>query len=358
MSGNASNADGDVPDLDDREAEGENESTIAMEAPAFEIPSNVPLPITSPPPAPDAPDPPTRLVPSPSRDLLEKDEPLPKPSPMAPTSFDEEQPEVATIALPKGVVDSVRKQNEEEPEEEPTRAVGRDELLRPRDERVVIGDDDAVGDEATVAVAAGANAAAAVPAGIAQALMETLGQGPGAPAPEPVFPPPPPPRPGTAGAIGAPSQPRPHQPTALGMAPPAVTAPAPWTPQGPPPSQSMPASMPGSFAQPAVSPQRISNPGVPPYSSGSMPAAVPQSAPFQATMPLMNAPPNPPMTPQPPMGMGPIPWQPGPPEPKRSPLAALFGGRPSGQMILLVVVGTICLAIFITGIVLFFTTKT
>lgn len=415
MSGNARNADGEVPNLDDGEAEGE--STVAMEAPSFELPSNVPLPITNPPPAPGSDPKPSPAIPKPPGAPMGAPPSVPKPTPKVPpvaakpippivgpptphkpivvppppqravssarmpaappaSPADNEaptrmaqspvdppkDPEAATVAVPKGVVDSVRRSRGRE-EEETTRAVPREELLRQQDAHVVVGDD-AIGDEATVAVMAGANSAAAIPAG----FMETLGASPSQPE-QPAFPAPPQRGPGTAGAV-AQGAPRPHLPTAMGMGPPAQ--PPPWSP---PQQQHQPQHQ-GPSSMGPVPGQRISNPGLPPYSSGGMMAAPPHSQPYpqqpmhggmmgpHGTHPQMGGPAGQHQG-QPSMMGGPIPWQPGPPEPRPNPIQTLFAQvsaqlsarKISGQMILLVAVGAVCLAIFITGIVLFVTTK-
>ncbi len=271
--------------------------------------------------------------------------PLPQPAQEKP----KEEDEAATVAVPKDVIERVRanpkavlaeeaaraKQAEEIPsigeeEEESTRAVPRDELLRQQDAHVVVGED-AMGDEATVAVAPEHNSANMALGGPGGPMPPQ--PGPGGASDVPAFPPPPlgfpgpGPQPGMAG--GYPGQQRP-----MNMPPPQQgPTSGPWQAHAPPSHPMGPGGM----------------------SSGVMPTAMPAGGQFPPnTQPIMGQQGQPPR-------MGVVPAQPPPQQgwmqpmpPQHSPAKS---SKISGQVILLVIVGAVCLAIFITGIVLFATTK-
>jgi hypothetical protein len=242
-------------------------------------------------------------------------------------------------------------------EEESTRAVPRDELLRSQDAHVVVGDD-AAGDDATLAVGPGENEASSKHrAALAQTITADSDM---------AFPPAPgmfgPPPNGPMGAPPGPPSPMGGMPLSHPQMPPSFQG---W---GPPPSAGTPgrpvesAAMPGMAAahdRPTLNPHTpTSNPhmmaGMP--QSGhvmtSSPMGGPMTMPMQPPMQLHGVPMGYPGQHGGPMMHAPQGW--GPPAPNPS------GGKRSkisGQIILLAVVGFICLAIFVTGIVLFATTK-
>jgi hypothetical protein len=284
--------------------------------------------------------------------------------------------------------------------EETTRAVSRDELIRHQDASFVVGED-AMGDEATLAVAPGQiDLSALGQSGIAAALAESIKREsapsmPGAPA----FPPPQSNAfPGSAFHNNAPMGSSGHlaaaQPQGTqqhgqhpGMSPqqPWGAEPAPWGGE-PAPWGGEPAPWGGEQAAPWSQPQHAQpmsmggggmqqqqgyDPMLPgPQSNPGMPGAYPQSGQFAQMQPQSqpgyamqggmgqggygpNA--NAATAQQPhPMGMPgqPPPWM-------AQPSAPGMSGRTkfTPQVILLVAVGAVCLAIFIIGIVLFVTTK-
>ncbi|MBS2018104.1 MAG: hypothetical protein JST00_34855 [Deltaproteobacteria bacterium] len=263
--------------------------------------------------------------------------------------------------------------------EETTRSVARDELLRHQQEsHVVVGDEsDAVGDEATLAVAPGQVDLGPRGGEIAAALAATLGQpndhaAPAFPPPPPAFPPPP----VRSAAAAAPPPPQPSQQPRPGSNPHVPAAPM---ANGPSSTGGMPASYrgapPGSHPNPPYDPM-MPQPGAfhpgPAYpSSGQHPVAGPasQNVPMSHPSPhghpgMMNMGPPGPMPP-PSGGMpagvppntipnAPPPWmtQPSPP-----PQGMSSGFKITPQVIMLAVVGIVCLAIFVVGIVLFVQTK-
>lgn len=261
------------------------------------------------------------------------------PPPLAPPSG---QGELATASAPHD--DRAPEPLEPMEEEESTRAVPREELFRGQDAHVIVGDD-AVGEDATLAVGPGDNEANSKHLA---ALAQTMAADADAfPPPLGGFPPP------NAGPVGGPM-------------PPAMGPPPSWNdPQqswrGGPPSAPMQPMMGPGHDRPTSNPQIGSNPhlqaaphamgGMP--QSGQMPAGPMGMGPGQMGMPMHN------------MGQGPIPYpgqQGGPMMQGQNPFP--WGQAPSGkrlklsnQIILLAIVGVICLAIFITGIVLFATTK-
>ncbi len=245
--------------------------------------------------------------------------------------------------------------DEDGADEEATRAVARENLMRSQDAHVVVGED-AIGDEATLAVGPGeladlrasvTGAAAASPRGaspippaapssgrapgmISAAIAESLSSS----SQEPAFPAPPN-QPGSA----------PHVPAASQQASGATAAmPSFRGFGGPPPAYDpmMPGSPPGFGGAP---------PGYPP-SLGPNPPPQPMS--FQGPSPnaATAAMPGPPVAPPP--AMGPPPWM-SPPTPPPQGMANGFKLTP--QIITLAVVGVFCLAIFVVGVVLFVQTK-
>lgn len=248
-----------------------------------------------------------------------------------------------------------------------------------QDAHVVVAED-AMGDDATVALLPSENAANAANAnsGIARALAETLGQfGPGESA-EPAFPPPGPPIAGYAGAgAGMPTGRTRHSPTALGLAPPAAGG---WAPQGPMhtdgpfggptsvgPSGPMSA---GPMSGPTAGPSHVADAfrggpmngpalGAGPMSGGPMSGPAPYGAPGAPGLPGPYHV-GPGVSGQPLGGYPAHPAHPAPPHANpypTGPQPAPSAPRPNGQILLLVVVGIVCLAIFVTGIVLFATTR-
>lgn len=254
--------------------------------------------------------------------------------------------EAATVTVPKDVLDRVRANPKAVLEEskpkapppaagrpyddaddaaEPTKAVPREELLRGavNDGHVVIGAD-AGGEDATLAVAPGEAVGMNLNAAIGETLKSAgspLGDEGGG------FPPPPHPFQGTQ-QMPQGMGPMPGHPG--GMQPQHQD----WSQAPAPPGMGMPPSQQGQQGH---------------WSSGHMPAAIPR------TPGGVQSYPGGPMMQQPqqqgafPRGQAPTNWNPlQAPQPK---------SKISGQMILLIVVGFVCLAIFVTGIVLFATTK-
>jgi len=231
-------------------------------------------------------------------------------------------------------------------EEESTRAVPREELLRAQDAHVVVGED-AAGEDATLAVGPGENEANSKHlAALAKTMMAEGDQ---------AFPPPP-------GVFPAP--PAASSPAARTM--PSMGGPRPsWHEPQQPWGQGVPAGghmAPMGQDRPTSNPQLGSNPQMPvsgPHGmgmphGGHMHGAGPMSMPGQMGMP-------------PHMHQAPIPYpgQQGGPMMQGGQNGVPWGGQAqagkgiklSNQILLLALVGVICLAIFITGIVLFVTTK-
>ncbi|MDF2694048.1 MAG: putative Fe-S oxidoreductase [Labilithrix sp.] len=218
-------------------------------------------------------------------------------------------------------------------DEESTRAVPREELLRAQDAHVVVGAD-AGGDDATLAVGPGDNEANSKHlAALAQTMTAD---------PEMGFPPPP-------GMFGQ------HPQPPMGAMPPPHNM--------PPPQQGWAGPASASMQQPGMTPP--SNPHMP-ASNPHMHAGMPQSghmmAPHMGGMPMHQQ--HPMGYPGAQHGPGPMHAPPGMWAPQQQLNAANAANaannksiKVSGQLILLAVVGVICLAIFITGIVLFATTK-
>lgn len=281
---------------------------------------------------------------------------LPPPLPSSPSHSHGSVPGVPRLDLPDAI---------EREEEESTRAVSREELLRGQDAHVVVGDD-AGGDDATLAVAPGDNEANSKHLA---ALAQTMAQDPDGAFPPPPggFPPPPPP------AFGLEPAPQPlgglpPQPADFGLPPMSNMGP----PGGMrPPMESMHGGMGGphpGWNEPQPPPWNapMSAPG--PHMPGTNPhghAPMPQGGqlpPYTGQMGQMGQ-----------MGQSQMPIQPMGPisysgqmnpmmqgqagGPWASPAPVKKGGKISGQVLLLAIVGVICLAIFITGLVLFATTK-
>jgi hypothetical protein len=243
--------------------------------------------------------------------------------------------ETETVAVSRSDFELVRLSPEPD-DEESTRAVPREELLRGQQDAQLIVGDDAAGEDATLAVAPGANEASKNLAAFAETMQgdPSLGSPLGG-----AFPPPSPAQnppswggdPNAGWGMGAPMtgpQSNPHLPH-----PP--SSPNPYMQ----PSSANP-HMPGSNPQMMVAPGQMQLP-----SSGHLPVA--QNAPGGRGY---HQPGNPiPYPAHMVHGQQGSPWlMPGP------------GGKRfkiSGQILLLAVVGFVCLAVFITGIVLFATTK-
>lgn len=267
--------------------------------------------------------------------------------------------------------------------EETTRAVSRDELIRQHGASFVVGND-AMGDEATLAVAPGQIDLGIDPNGMAAALAESIKREsqpnvPGAPA----FPPPPQNFQNSApmGSSGHLPAAPPHgaqgQHPGMGMQQQQQQGwggdAAPWGGEHAPP-WSQPQPMGGGMQQgydPMV-PGPQSNPGMPGgYPQSGQHALMqqqqqgPQGYAMQGGMPQgygpnANAPTAQQQRPMGPMGMvGQPPGQPHPwmMQPSPPPAGMSLPTKFTPQVILLVAVGAVCLAIFIIGIVLFVTTK-
>jgi hypothetical protein len=317
---------------------------------------------------------------------LPNSRPMSAASPMASTGYRPQggvDKDAETMAL-RGDSPLLPSLNDREGEaEETTRAVSREELIRHQDAQFIVGED-AMGDEATLAVAPGQIDLGAH-GGLAAALAESIRREsqpnmPGAPA----FPAPPQnfqngdpggyPGMGGGGAMQPPqSQPQPWGGDA-----------APWGgEQAPPWSQQQRDPM-SSMQQQGYDPMM---PG--PQSSPSMQGGYPQSGQHALMQQPQQGPhgygaqggvmqggmgqggygsnPNMPTAQQPyPMGNmqggGQLASMPGQPQPwmqqqPARPLGGLSRSKLTPQLILLVAVGAVCLAIFIIGIVLFVTTK-
>jgi hypothetical protein len=271
--------------------------------------------------------------------------------PRAPAAARAPEPgdELATVAVPKDDLERARAAvaapdipdpgdeppNIGEPEEESTRAVPREELLRANQGAIVVGEDsEAAGEDATLAVAPGQNEANKQQfAALAHTVVGT-----GNPNDPPGFPPP---------------------PFQVPPPPPQVMAHQQWSqqpgyPGGPPPSQQHP---PGS--NPHFQMQQHGGGSNPHLGSNPQMMAAPQSGQMpisQQGQQMMGGP----------QGNNPIPYPghlmgPGQQGIHQGQGFAFgpSGGKIklSGQILMLAIVGVVCLAIFVTGIVLFATTK-
>jgi hypothetical protein len=233
-------------------------------------------------------------------------------------------------------------------EEESTRAVSREEMLRGHDSVVIGEDSEAHGEDATLAIAPGFNEAnSSQAAAFAATLAKDAGSHPGAPPPPPGFDPnfgqPPPPAP-PHGTHGMPAnqgwqQPPPMAPQHGWQDPNA------YHQQQQQQGHSNPQSYPGMAVGPVSGPHLPAQSWTPnpPGSQPHFPAGAPQSQPHMQVAQNANQP-------------IPYPGQPG--LQQLNPFdASRRKSKVSGQIILLGIVGVVCLAIFITGIVLFATTK-
>ena len=262
--------------------------------------------------------------------------------------------------------------------EETTRAVSREELIRHQDASFVVGND-AMGDEATLAVAPGQVDLGLPANGLAAALAESIKREsqPNFPAAPPAFPVPPPPH---GFQNNAPSGSSGHLPASLPQgAHPGMQQQQPWTagggeaapwggePAAPWGGEQQPGPWQGGPPSNPLGPQSQPYPGQG-YDPNMHGGGYPQSGPHGAMQPYA------------PQGYGPqggmqgfgpnantaqrpgvIPGGPGQPGGAPSWLTQPTGGslqsKFTPQVILLVAVGAVCLAIFIIGIVLFVTTK-
>lgn len=244
--------------------------------------------------------------------------------------------------------------------EEPTRAIPREEIMRRQDAHVIIGED-AIGDDATLAIAPGQIDLGLLPGGgdLGPSLAEAAQQPPHFPQFPHAVPS------GSSGHLQAAPQ---HMPQGgyggPGMQPPPQAPPS-WQgegaqsyrnpPQGPPHQGFDPMMAQGPPGMMGMQGQGMQGGQFPP--SGQHPAmqGPPQSNPMG-----WGPPPDGPTAFGPPMqqqGMmqGAPPWM---PQPQPLPGGTGAGGfRVTPQIMLLVGVGVVCLAIFVTGIVLFVTTK-
>jgi len=283
--------------------------------------------------------------------------------------------------------------------EETTRAVSREELIRHQDASFVVGND-AMGDEATLAVAPGQIDLGLGGGGLAAALAESIKREsqPNFPAAPPAFPVPPPPHgfhnnapTGSSGHLPAslpqgahPGIGNQQQPWGGGEAAPwggEQAAPwggeqaAPWSAEqgaqwpGQASNQLGPQSQPypGGMQQPGYDAMGPGFQG--PQSNPAMPVAYPQTGPGpHGAMQPHGAPgygmqgpggmpgygPN---AGQRPGGIQGGPGQPGGAPWMMPPSGGSLQSKFTPQVILLVAIGAVCLAIFIIGIVLFVTTK-
>lgn len=316
-------ADDELPKLHEEDEDEVGESTIAMAAPSFDLPPGVPSPISEPPPPLPVSPPEGRPPPSQREPLAAPRFPLPpRPSVPPPAAAYEmfgvdaglaaaARAAVTPSARPFGAPSTplqlpsldLSEPFESMDEEESTRAVPRDELLRERGAHM---SDEAASEDATLAVAPGDNDTSQL-----AALAETMAADPNAfPTPPGVFPPPLAAHPGW----GEP------QPPYVGLSP-ERSASGPPGPPGPFPEGGPAPGMPGSMGMPTHA------------MHGQVPGPIPY--PGQQGGPMLQG-------------------------PNASPWAA---PGPSGkiklssQVVLLAMIGTVCLAIFITGLVLFATTK-
>ena len=228
--------------------------------------------------------------------------------------------------------------------EETTRAVSREELMGHQNAQVILGgDDDAHGDEATLAVAPGALAELGIDPGLAAAFAEREARGtaPHGPPSSPAFP--------FAsqgqGGLGAPAhqlqqpQSQPQQPVQAWQG---DSAPSYCNPPAPP--MSGPMGMQQGY-DPALAQGQPSSPGM-------------QSAPQQQGYPMHGGGPSPyaqhpnAAGQQMPLSMSGQQWMQAAPQ-----MGGGFSTKFTPQVIMLIVVGAVCLSIFVIGIVLFVTTN-
>lgn len=230
--------------------------------------------------------------------------------------------------------------------EETTRAVSREELMGHQNGQIILGDDDdAHGDEATLAVAPGALAELGIDAGMAAALAEREARGtaPHGPSSSPAFPPPPPfASQGGLGAAAAHGPQPPSQPQQPVQSWQGEAAPSYRHPPAPPMGAGM--GMPQGY-DPLVPHGHQSGPGmqsVPQQQGYAMQGGGPA---HYAQSPHGHAPQMPPSMP----GQQ---WMQAAPQGGEG-----FAKKFTPQVIMLIVVGAVCLSIFVIGIVLFVTTN-
>ena len=271
-------------------------------------------------------------------------------SPLASTGFVDKDAETMALSGDDGDLPRI---GDPIDAEETTRAVSRDELMGHQDSHVVLGDDEgAHGDEATLAVAPGALGDLGIDPRLAASLSEPLPRMPSQPDPQqaPAFPPPP------------------HFPSQGGMG-----AAQPY-PQSQPYPQQQPQSQPQQQVQSWQGEAAPSYRNPPPQSMGGMGYDPMQPQGYDPTQQQQGYQSSPgmqsaqqqgyptqggPGQPQPyggPQQMQPMPGQ----QPWMQPQPAPGGGlaqKLTPQVIMLIVVGTVCLSIFIIGIVLFVTTN-
>jgi hypothetical protein len=244
--------------------------------------------------------------------------------------------------------------------DDPTRAVAREDLMRSQDAHIVVGED-AIGEDATMAAVPGYIDALdpALTAALVQQLKESsqprLPSAPAFPEPPPHFP-----QPMTSEYVpDEQAYPTTPQPLGMGMAPVVPSwgeaAPAPSYRSSPqqgmaPAHESMPSSYDGRYeSQGHLQAQHGPQSGQPPFQAMPMGMQGAMSYPQHPGAPSA-------------MGQGPqggYPMHGQPPPGWGAPPAAAQGAplKLTPQVILLMAVGAVCLAIFVTGIVLFVTTK-
>ena len=229
--------------------------------------------------------------------------------------------------------------------EETTRAVSREELMGHQNAQVVLGDDDdAHGDEATLAVAPGALAELGIDPGMAAALAEREARGtaPHGPSSSPAFPPPPPfASQGGPGAAHAQLQQPPSQPQIPS-----------WQGEAAPSYRNPPAQpMGGGMGMPQGYDPLVPQGYDPLVPQGYQSSPGMQGAPQAQGYPMQGGgyAHNPQGTAQPMPGQQ---WM------QAAPQGSLgLAKKLTPQVIMLIVVGAVCLSIFVIGIVLFVTTN-
>lgn len=283
-------------------------------------------------------------------------------SPLASTSFVDKDAETMALSSDDGDLPRI---GDPVDAEETTRAVSRDEMMGHQGSQVVLGDDEeAHGDEATLAVAPGALGDLGIDPRLVASLSEPLPRAPSQPDPmqAPAFPPPQFPSQGGIGAVQPQpqSQPQPYpqsQPYPQHHQQPASQPQQPvqsWQGEAAPSYRNPPPqSMGGMGMQQGYDPMQPQ--GFDPMlaqghqSSPGMQSAQPQGYPMQGGPGQPQAYGGPPqMQPMP----GQQPWMQPPPAPRGG-----LAQKLTPQVIMLIVVGTVCLSIFIIGIVLFVTTN-
>ena len=223
--------------------------------------------------------------------------------------------------------------------EETTRAVSREELMGHQNAQVILGgDDDAHGDEATLAVAPGALAELGIDPGLAAAFAEREARGIGPPS-SPAFPF------TSQGGHGAAAH-QPQQPQSQPQQP--VQA---WQGDAAPSYRNPP-------AQPMSGPMGM-QPGYDPLlAQGQHSSPGMQTAPQQQGYPMHGGGPAPYAQHPNAVGQQMPPSMPGQHWMQAAPeVGGGFAKKFTPQVIMLIVVGAVCLSIFVIGIVLFVTTN-